>query len=311
MSGTNTKEKLSVAALSAAKGAGRKLKMVTAYDHPSAVLADRAPIDIILVGDSLGNNVLGYEGTTAVTMADILHHLRAVVRGAPRTLIVADMPFGSYNASPEAAIENANQLMKGGADLVKLEGGVAFAATVRALVRAGIPVMGHTGLMPQTLHPSAWKVQGRDASSARGIMYDAAALEEAGVCALVLEAVPARLAAHITAQVAVPTIGIAAGAGCDGQVLVWHDLLGLTEGRARHVKRYADLGDTIGGALARYCADVDAGDFPAEEHGYKMKADEFAAALRQMGDGHAMADGSRSGDGQPAHVSVAPTPGEA
>ncbi len=281
------KEKLSAPALRATKGAGRTLKMVTAYDYPSAVLADRSPIDIILVGDSLGNTVLGYEGTARVTMDEMLHHLRAVARGAPRTLIVCDMPFGSYNVSPEQAIENANLLVKAGADLVKLEGGVAFAATVRALARAGISVMGHTGLMPQTLPPSAWKVQGRDASSAKGIMYDAAALEEAGVSAMVLEAVPARLAAHITAQVSVPTIGIAAGPACDGQVLVWHDLLGLNEGHGRHVKRYANLGETIADALARYCADLDAGAFPTEEHSYKMKADELAAAVREMADGRA------------------------
>jgi len=279
------KEKLSAPALRAAKGTGRRLKMVTAYDYPSAVLADRAPIDIILVGDSLGNNVLGYAGTVQVTMADMLSHLRAVVRGAAHTLIVADMPFGSYNVSPEQAIENANLLVKAGADCVKLEGGVAFAATVRALTHAGVPVMGHTGLIPQTLPPSAWKVQGRDAASARGIMYDAAALEEAGACALVLEAVPARLAAHITAQVAIPTIGIAAGPDCDGQVLVWHDLLGLTEGHGRHVKRYANLGETIAGALTEYCAEVDAGAFPTEEHSYKMKADELASAVRAMREG--------------------------
>jgi 3-methyl-2-oxobutanoate hydroxymethyltransferase len=279
------KNKLSVAGLRAAKGTGRRLKMVTAYDYPSAVLVDRSAVDIILVGDSLGNNVLGYDGTTQVTMEEVLHHLHPVARGAPHTMIVADMPFGSYNASPEQAIQNANRFMKAGADCIKLEGGTAFAETVRALVRAGVPVMGHTGLMPQTVHPSAWKVQGRDAPSARRIIGDAMALEEAGVCSLVLESVPARLAAHITAQVTVPTIGIAAGPACDGQVLIWHDMLGLHNQHLRHVKRYANLGDVIVGALERYCADVDAGDFPTDEHSFKMKVEELVAAVRDMQEG--------------------------
>jgi 3-methyl-2-oxobutanoate hydroxymethyltransferase len=276
------KNKLSVVGLRAAKGTGRRLKMVTAYDYPCAVLVDQSAVDIILVGDSLGNNVLGYDGTTQVTMEEVLHHLRPVVRGAPHTMIVADMPFGSYNASPEQAIWNANRFMKAGADCIKLEGGAAFAETVRALVRAGVPVMGHTGLMPQTVHPSAWKVQGRDAPSARRIIGDAMALEEAGACSLVLESVPARLAAYITAQVTVPTIGIAAGPECDGQVLIWHDMLGLHGQHLRHVKRYANLGDVIVGALERYCADVDARDFPTDEHSFKMKAEELAAAVRDM-----------------------------
>jgi len=274
-----TKGKLSLSALRAAKGRARKLTMVTAYDFPSAVLVDESPIEMLLVGDSLGNNVLGYAGTAPVTMDEMLHHLRAVVRGAPHTLIVGDLPFGSYNVSPEQAIAHATQFIKAGAECVKLEGGVAFATIVRSLVVAGIPVMGHTGLMPQTVHPSAWTVQGRDPASAKAIIDDALALEAAGVSAVVLEAVPAQLAAHITATVSVPTIGIAAGPECDGQVLVWNDVLGLGKQRARHVKRYAALNETIAGALAQYCLDVEKGEFPGRGHSYTMTPDELAAVL--------------------------------
>lgn len=276
------KGKLSISALRTAKGRERKLTMVTAYDFPSAVLVDESPIEMLLVGDSLGNNVLGYAGTVAVTMDEMLHHLRAVVRGAPQTLIVGDMPFGSYNASPEQAIAHATQFVKAGAECVKMEGGVAFAKTVRSLVSAGIPVIGHTGLMPQTVHPSAWTVQGRDLSSAKAIIDDALALEAAGVLAVVLEAVPAQLASHITTTLSVPTIGIAAGPACDGQVLVWNDVLGLGKGQARHVKRYAALNETIASALAAYCVDVEKGEFPGQEHSYMMKPDELAAVLESI-----------------------------
>jgi len=282
MRGVVPKGKLSISALRTAKGRERKLTMVTAYDFPSAVLVDESPIEMLLVGDSLGNNVLGYAGTAAVTMDEMLHHLRAVVRGASQTLIVGDMPFGSYNVSPEHAIAQATQLIKAGAECVKLEGGVAFAKTVRSLVGAGIPVIGHTGLMPQTVHPSAWKVQGRDPSSAKAIIDDALALEAAGVSAVVLEAVPAQLASYITTTISVPTIGIAAGPECDGQVLVWHDVLGLRKQSARHVKRYAALNETIAGALAAYCVDVEKGEFPGHEHSYIMKPDELAAVLESI-----------------------------
>ena len=253
--------------------------MVSAYDQPSAVLIDRSPIEILLVGDSVANNVLGYETTTPVTMEEMLHHLRAVVRGAPHTMIVADMPFGSYHVSPQEAIANAIRFMKEGADCVKLEGGAPFAETVRGLVRMGIPVMGHVGLTPQTFPPSAWRVQGKDVATARQIIEDAEALDAAGVCAIVLEAVPAPLAAHITKRIGAPTIGIGAGPHCDGQVLIWHDLLGLHEFSPRHNKQYANLFVTIGNALDAYHREVTGGTFPTAEQSYTMKESVLEAAL--------------------------------
>jgi 3-methyl-2-oxobutanoate hydroxymethyltransferase len=276
------KEKLTALGLRNAKQAGNKLAMVTAYDHPTAALIDRSPVEIILVGDSVGNNVLGYEGTSPVTMEEMLHHLRAVTRGAPHTLIVGDMPFGSYQVSPQQAVANAIRFAKAGADCVKLEGGVAFADTVQAIVRAGIPVMGHTGLMPQTLPPSAWRVQGKDASTAKQILDDTIALAEAGACSMVLEAIPASLAAHITERLPVPTIGIGAGPHCDGQVLIWHDMFGLHDFRPKHNKLYANLGEIIAGALGQYHQDVTTGAFPIAEHSYKMKDEELAAATRRI-----------------------------
>ncbi len=275
------KEKLTAVGMRAAKERGRKLTMVTAYDQPSAVLVDRSPIDILLVGDSLANNVLGYEGTAPVTMEEMLHHLRAVVRGVSHTMVVGDMPFGSYHVSPQKAIANAIRFMKAGADCVKLEGGAALSETVRGLVHAGIPVMGHVGLTPQTLPPSAWRVQGKDVESARQILDDARALERAGVCSMVVEAVPAALAAHMTRNLSVPTIGIGAGPHCDGQVLIWHDLLGLHEFSPRHNKQYANLFVTIGDALDTYHREVSSGMFPAAEHSYTMKDSILEAAIRQ------------------------------
>jgi 3-methyl-2-oxobutanoate hydroxymethyltransferase len=277
------KEKLTAAGLRAAKVHGHKLAMVTAYDQPSAVLVDRSSIEILLVGDSLANNVLGYEGTSPVTMDEMLHHARAVVRGAAHTMIVGDMPFGSYQVSPQEAIANAVRYMKVGADCVKLEGGVAYATTVRSLVQAGIPVMGHIGLTPQTLPPSAWRVQGKDVASARQILDDARALEEAGACSVVVEAVPASLAAEITRQLSIPTIGIGAGPHCDGQVLIWHDLLGLHEFSPRHNKQYVNLSATIGSVLDAYHREVSDGTFPAAEHGYSMKESILEEVLRLDG----------------------------
>lgn len=276
------KEKLSVPALRAAKQAGRRLKVVTAYDYTSAVLVDRSPVDMVLVGDSLGMVMLGYSGTTEVTMDEMLHHIRPVVRGASSTFVVGDLPFGSYNVSPEQAVRSANRLMKAGVDCVKLEGGVQFFDTVRALVRAGAPVMGHVGLTPQTAGAlGGWKVQGRDSQAARQIIDDAMALEQAGACSVVLEMVPAPLAAHITERLSVPTIGIGAGPGCDGQVLVWHDMLGLYDRfQPRFVRKYANLGEQIGNALDQYCAEIDGGAFPGPEHSFKMKPEQLDAAIR-------------------------------
>jgi 3-methyl-2-oxobutanoate hydroxymethyltransferase len=270
--------------LRTAKAHGQKLAMVTAYDQPSAVLVDRSPIEILLVGDSLANNMLGYEGTTPVTMDEMLHHLRAVARGATHTMIVGDMPFGSYHESPQQAIANAVRFMKAGADCVKLEGGLFFAETVESLVHAGIPVMGHVGLTPQTLPPSAWRVQGKDVASARQILDDARAIERAGACSIVLEAVPAALAAQVTQRLSIPTIGIGAGPLCDGQVLIWHDLLGLHEFSPRHNKQYANLFATIGSALDTYHQEVIGGAFPAAEHAYSMKDSVLEEVLRQDGE---------------------------
>lgn len=278
------KEKLTVPGLRALKGLeGRRIKLVTAYDFTGAVLADRSPIDAILVGDSLGMVMLGYSGTTQVTMAEMLHHIRPVVKGAPNTFIIADMPFGSYNVSPEQAVTNANDLMKAGADCVKLEGGVQYVDTVRALVRAGIPVMGHVGLTPQTAGSlGGWKVQGKDAEAARAIIDDSFALQQAGAFSVVFEMLPAPLAAYLTERLSIPTIGIGAGPSCDGQVLVWHDMFGLYDRlKPRFVKQYASAGAAIGDGLAQYCAEVDSGLFPGPEHSFKMRTEELLEATAE------------------------------
>lgn len=277
------KDRLTVPDWRAAKVEGRKIKVVTAYDFTSAVLVERSPTDAILVGDSLGMVMMGYSGTTGVTMAEMLHHLRAVTKGAPNTFVIADMPFGSYNVSTEQAVSNANELIKAGADAVKLEGGVQYFDTVRALVRAGISVQGHVGLTPQTATAlGGWKVQGSDAEAARQIIADALALEQAGAFSLVLEMVPALLAAHVTRKLRIPTVGIGAGAQCDGQVLVWHDMFGLYDRIApRFVKRFAEAGLAIEQGLDLYCAEVDAGIFPGPEHSFKMKSDELLTATTE------------------------------
>lgn len=275
------KEKLTVPSFRALKGQeGRRIKLVTAYDFTGAVLADRSPVDAILVGDSLGMVMLGYSGTTQVTMQEMLHHIRPVVKGAPSTFIIADMPFGSYNVSPEQAVTNANELMKAGADCVKLEGGVQYVDTVRALVRAGIPVMGHVGLTPQTAGSlGGWKVQGKDAEAARQIIDDSFALQQAGAFSIVFEMLPSPLAAYLTERLAIPTIGIGAGPLCDGQVLVWHDMFGLYDRlQPRFVKQYAAAGTAIAEGLAQYCTEVDAGLFPGPEHSFKMRSEELLQA---------------------------------
>lgn len=274
------KERLTVPGFRGLKREGRKIKMVTAYDFTSAVLVDRSGVDAVLVGDSLGMVMLGYSGTNQVTMAEILHHVRPVAKGSPNTFLVADMPFGSYNASIEQAVVNATELIKAGADAVKLEGGVQYFDTVRALVRGGIPVMGHVGLTPQTATAlGGWKVQGRDAEAARQIIDDAKSLEQAGAFSVVLEMVPAPLAAHLTESLAIPTIGIGAGVACDGQVLVWHDMFGLYDRIApRFVKRFADAGQIIAEGLEAYCREVDQSSFPGPEHAFRMKSEELERA---------------------------------
>lgn len=250
-----------------------KITMVTAYDYPSALLADRAGMDLLLVGDSVGMVVLGYESTVPVTLDEMLHHAKAVRRGAKEAALIGDMPFGSFT-TPEDAVRNAVRFMKeAGMDGVKLEGGSNQADIARAIVRAGIPVMGHIGLLPQLVSQlGGFKVQGRDAETARKIIEDARALEEAGCFAIVLEAIPDRLAARITHEINIPTIGIGAGPDCDGQVLVFHDLLGLFDRfTPKFAKKFADGYNLILNALTDYKNEVTSGQFPGPEHSFTIK----------------------------------------
>jgi 3-methyl-2-oxobutanoate hydroxymethyltransferase len=273
------REALALPEIGAMKRAGTKIVMVTAYDHPSARLASEAGIELILVGDSAGNNVLGYETTVPVSMEEAVMLTSAVARAKPRSLVIGDMPFGSFQSSDTEAVENAVHLVKAGADAVKLEGAGPMVSRVRAIVDAGIPVMGHLGLTPQTATMlGGMKAQGRTATTARQILHDARQLEAAGCFALVLEAVPSQVASRVTKALTIPTIGIGAGPGCDGQVLVWHDLLGINEGVApRFVKRYADVASEIRRGLAAFASEVRSGAYPAEEHEYKIAADELRA----------------------------------
>ena len=248
-----------------------KIVSLTAYDCAMARLVDEAGIHLILVGDSLGMTVLGYENTLPVTMDDMIHHAKAVTRGVRSALVVGDMPFLSYHVSVEQAIANAGRfLQEGGANAVKIEGGAFRAPLIRSLVQNGIPVLGHIGLTPQSIEVlGGYKVQGRNHEGARKLLEDARAVEEAGAFALVLEAMPAELAADITAAVRIPTIGIGAGPACDGQVLVLHDVLGLYgDFKPKFVKRYAELGAEIARALKQYKKEVEDGVFPGPEHSY-------------------------------------------
>ncbi|HBV86923.1 MAG TPA: 3-methyl-2-oxobutanoate hydroxymethyltransferase [Desulfosporosinus sp.] len=254
------------------KQVGEKISMLTAYDYPSAQFVEEAGVDIILVGDSLGMVVLGYDSTVPVTMEEILHHTKAVRRGAAQTFVVADMPFMSY-ATTDLAIMNAGRLIKeGGADAVKLEGGLDIAPIVQILTRAGIPVVGHIGLTPQTANQlGGFKVQGRDLESAKQLIKDAQALEQAGAFLLTLEAIPRQVAKQISTELTIPTIGIGAGADCDGQVLVYHDILGLFKRfRPKFVKQYAELRSTSVQAIQEYHKEVKDGVFPSEEHTFAM-----------------------------------------
>ena len=268
--------KNTAATFAAAKAKGEKLSMLTAYDYSTARLEDESGINGILVGDSLGNVVLGYEDTVSVTMEDMIHHGAAVARGAKNALVVVDMPFMSYEVTVEEAVRNAGRLMKEGrAGAVKLEGGVRVAEQIRAIVKAGIPVMGHIGLTPQSINVfGGFKVQGKSEEAARALLADAKAVEEAGAFAVVIEAVPAALAQMITDAVSIPTIGIGAGAGCDGQILVYQDMLGMfSDFTPKFVKRYANVGEVMRDAFANYAAEVASGAFPTEEHTYKIKDD--------------------------------------
>ena len=275
-----TTGKLPLPELAEMKRRGDKIVMVTAYDAPGGRLADAAGVDLILVGDSSGMVVHGRVSTVPVSLDEIVFMTQWVTRGAKRPLVIADMPFGSYEESDEQAVHNAVRLVKeGGADAVKLERGGTSVARARAIVGAGIPVMGHVGLTPQTATVlGGFKAQGRTAEQAQQLVADALELEAAGCFAIVLEAVPPTVARAATQALAVPTIGIGAGRETDGQVLVWHDMLGFYEGRApRFVKRYAELGEAVVEALERYAEDVRSGSFPEERHTYAMPEEEQTA----------------------------------
>jgi 3-methyl-2-oxobutanoate hydroxymethyltransferase len=277
-----TAGKLPLTDLADMKRRHERIVMVTAYDYPSGRLADAAGVDIVLVGDSAAMTVLGHESTTPATMDEMVMLTRAAARGAKRPLVVADMPFGSFQVSDEEAVQNAVRFVKeAGADAVKLEGAGPTVSRAIALVGAGIPVMGHIGLTPQSaIMLGGFRAQGRTAAKAAALLEDARTLEQAGCFSLVLEAVPAPVAARITEELSIPTIGIGSGRGCDGQVLVYHDLLGLYQGKApRFVKRYAELAPVVQDALERFAADVRSGAFPGDEHTYSIPDDELEAFL--------------------------------
>lgn len=279
------KPRMTLKKIREAKVAGEKLSMVTAYDYPGAQMAEAAGVDLLLVGDSLGNVVLGYETTIPVDMDTMVHHTKAVTRGNKRALVVADMPFLSYHTSPEEAVKNAGRLLQeGGAQAVKLEGGAEVVPVIRRLIMAGIPVMGHLGFTPQSVHQlGGFLMQGKSAQAAKDLLDDAKALEAAGAFAVVLELVPAEVAAEITGRVAIPTIGIGSGAGCDGQVQVFHDILGLNASfTPRHAKRYAELHEIACRALAEYAAEVRAGIFPGPEQTRQMQEEEKTEFLRLL-----------------------------
>ena len=258
------------------KAKGEKISMLTAYDYSTAKLMDEAGINGILVGDSLGMVVLGYEDTLPVTMEDMIHHTAAVCRGAKNTLVVGDMPFMSYQVSVEEAVYNAGRLMKEGrCQAVKLEGGASVCPQIRAITNASIPVMAHIGLTPQSINAfGGFKVQGKSEEAAKKLLEDAKAVEEAGAFAVVLECVPAKLAELISKSISIPTIGIGAGAGCDGQILVYQDMLGLfSDFTPKFVKKYANVGETMTQSFRDYIADVQEGSFPAPEHTFAISED--------------------------------------
>ena len=279
-----SKNKVTVLEVQQAKDEGRKLVMCTAYDYPFGLMADEAGMDMVLVGDSLAMVVMGLDGTVEVTMEDMIHHIKAVVRGCKGPFTVGDMPFMSYNTSIREAIQNAGRLMKeGGCEAIKLEGGIDFAPTIEAIVKAGIPVQGHIGLTPQTASAlGGFKMQGRDALAAKRIIEDAKALEDAGVFSMILEAVPAPLGQLVAEAVKVPVIGIGAGPNVDGQVLVTHDMIGLFDKFVpTFVKQYTQIRKTILEALREYKEDVQTVNFPGPEHSFKMP-DESLEQLKKL-----------------------------
>lgn len=265
--------KITVNTLREYKENNEKITMLTAYDYSTAKILDEVGVDTILVGDSVGMVMLGYEDTLSVTMEDMIHHTKAVTRGAKNAFVVADMPFMSYQTSVYDAVVNAGRLMKEGrANAVKLEGGVTVAPQIKAIVEASIPVVAHIGLTPQALNAlGGFKVQGKDEEAARKLLEDAKAVQEAGACAVVLECVPAKLAELISKQLDIPTIGIGAGAGCDGQVLVYQDMLGIFDNfKPKFVKEFANVGDLMRQGFKAYIDEVKGGKFPAEEHTFKI-----------------------------------------
>jgi 3-methyl-2-oxobutanoate hydroxymethyltransferase len=271
--GAARRRPVSIHDLRASKERGERFVMLTAYDASSAALLDELEVPVILVGDSLGMVVLGYDSTVPVTLDEMLHHTRAVSRGAPNAIVVGDLPFGTYQDGPSQALASATRMMKeAGANAVKLEGGGPMVAVTEHLVRAGIPVMGHLGLTPQSVNQfGGFKVQGRDEAAADQLVEDAIALADAGAFAIVLECIPTELGRRVTEAVAVPTIGIGAGDHTDAQVLVWHDLLGLTSGRLpRFVKQYVDLRAEISGAIKTFQHEVADGEYPGPEHRYDV-----------------------------------------
>ena len=281
----NTRKKISTLTFRQKKERGEPITVLTAYDYPTSLGLDQAGIDAILVGDSLGMVVLGYENTLPVTMEDVLHHCNAVARGARAALLIGDMPFMSYQVSTEEAIRNAGRLLQhGGMEAVKLEGGRERLGAIRAILGAGIPVMGHLGLTPQSVNLlGGFRPQARTAITARRLLEDALLLEEAGCFSLVLESVPARLAEMVSKRLAIPTIGIGAGAGCDGQVLVTHDLLGLFDRfTPKFVRRYADLHTEMQRAFTAFIADVQGRTFPAQEHSVEMPDEEWEALVQNL-----------------------------
>ncbi len=280
---TASRKKVTLHQLQAKKQAGEPITMLTAYDYSAALLGDQAGLDVLLVGDSLAMVMLGLESTVSITMEEMLHHCRAVARGAKNAFLIGDMPFMSYQVEVAEAVRNAGRFIKeGGMEAVKLEGGRAMVPTIRAITQVGIPVLGHIGLTPQTTSAlGGYKVQGKTAVAAHTLYQDALALQEAGCFAIVLEAIPAPVAAVISRSLTIPTIGIGAGAECDGQVLVYHDLLGLFDKfTPKFVKQYAQIGQQIGAALAQYREEVAQRTFPAPEHTYAMPEEELAAFLR-------------------------------
>jgi 3-methyl-2-oxobutanoate hydroxymethyltransferase len=275
---TEERKKVTIRLIQAMKTSREPISMLTAYDYPTALIMDQAGLDIILVGDSLGMVVLGYESTLPVTMDEMIHHCKAVSRGAKYALLVGDMPFLSYQVSTEEAVRNAGRfLQEAGMNAVKLEGGGERAETIRAIVNVGIPVMGHLGLTPQSIHKlGGFRPQGRDAEGAYKLLEDAQILQEAGCFSLVLESIPGRLAELVSQRLEIPTIGIGAGIGCDGQVLVTHDLLGLFERfTPKFVKRYANLSGEMKRAFSEFKAEVRAGAFPGHEHTVEISDDEW------------------------------------